>query len=145
MKWPSSNLPAAFVFGVQGFTYNSPIPTSVTFNTDGTAVVSDQYGRPIEDLVTKTVAQGKDVTVSHLSHQEVVKRLVEQKVDWQALSCAGWPQLPYAELKKLKAVPPTPEEELRKIKDRPLRLDALKMRREADAEMRKEMEAAAAE
>ena len=53
----------------------------------------------------------------------------------QTIACAGWPQLPYEELKKLKVVPPTPAEELRKINDAVLRRDALRYRREVD-EMR---------
>ena len=40
---------------------------------------------------------------------------------------------------KLKALPPTPVAELRKIKDQPARKDALRIRREVDAEREKEM------
>lgn len=57
----------------------------------------------------------------------------------RTIACAGWPQLPYAELKKLPEIPPTPAEELRKIRDPELRRDALKVRREVDEVRQKEL------
>lgn len=48
----------------------------------------------------------------------------------QVIACAGWPQLPYEQLKKIKKLPPTPEDELERILDSKLREDALKMRAE---------------
>lgn len=57
-----------------------------------------------------------------------------------SIKCSGWPQLPYDALKKLKELPPTPIEDLRKIKDADMRRDALKTRREADAVREKEMQ-----
>jgi hypothetical protein len=56
------------------------------------------------------------------------------------LKCAGWPQLRYDMLKKIKELPPTPIEELRKIKDPDLRKDALKIRRELDESRDKELQ-----
>lgn len=50
----------------------------------------------------------------------------------RTIACAGWPQLPYEELKKLHSIPPTPYEELQKIPDRKLRADALRIRQEVD-------------
>lgn len=55
------------------------------------------------------------------------------------IACAGWPQLPYDELKKLPSLPPTPYEELQKIPDPILRRDALRARQEADDEADKAM------
>lgn len=57
----------------------------------------------------------------------------------RVISCAGWPQLPYDELKKLPELPPTPDEELKKIRDVALRRDARRIRREADEAMQSEM------
>lgn len=59
----------------------------------------------------------------------------------RTIDVSGWPQLPYALLSKIKVLPPTPLEELRKIKDPELRRDALKARREADAEHAKDISA----
>lgn len=53
------------------------------------------------------------------------------------VTCTGWPQLPYDKLKKLKNLPMTPIEELVKIHDQELRRDALKMRKEMEAEHQK--------
>jgi hypothetical protein len=142
---PEHTSPGGFVFGVQGFSYADPIPTCITWYIDGTAAVIDQYGRPIDAWTTHVVVSASKTAVARLSHQEVVKKLADAGVNWQALTSAGWPQLPYAELKKLRELPPTPEDELRKIKDKPLRLDALKMRREADKAVREQMQAAEAE
>lgn len=50
----------------------------------------------------------------------------------RSITCAGWPQLPYEELKKLPELPPTPADELRKILDPALRRAALRARAEAD-------------
>lgn len=63
----------------------------------------------------------------------------------RTISCAGWPQLPYAELARLSELPPTPLDELRKIRDPLLRQDALRARREADVAVAKEVAAVEAE
>lgn len=70
--------------------------------------------------------------------QEMQTKLIregakEVKMD-RSVSCAGWPQLTYEELKKLPEVPMTPAEELRKIADPKLRKDAIRLRQEADAQ-----------
>jgi hypothetical protein len=46
--------PGGFEFGVQGWNWAHPIPKSVTFFLDGTALVADQYGRPIRGLMLDT-------------------------------------------------------------------------------------------
>mgnify|MGYP001571590047 CR=1 FL=1 len=84
--------------------------------------------------------------VSLATHAQVCAYLAaDLKVDWQSLSWAGWPQLPYEALKKLPMLPPTPLEELRKITDPQVRRDALRARREADDAVAKEMQVAEAE
>ena len=55
------------------------------------------------------------------------------------LIVSGWPQLPYKELQRLKTLPQTPIEELRKIKNAELRKDALRIRREHDEAREKEL------
>ncbi len=77
------------------------------------------------------------------THVQVLAAIAAERVDWVTLTWAGWPQLPYAQLKQLhdaERLPQTPLEELRKIKDKALRQDALKMRREADADRVREMQ-----
>ena len=133
--------PGGFVFGVQGWTWGEQKPTTVTFMLDGTAKVCDQHGRPIRG----TVKDGKPVYFEKCTHAQVIAALADERVDWQALSCAGWPQLPYAQLKAMKSLPPTPLEELRKIADPVLRKDAMRIRREVDEAREKEFQAAAAE
>ncbi len=61
----------------------------------------------------------------------------------RTISCAGWPQLPYEQLKKLNGLPTTDgyDRELRKITDSTLRKDALKMWNELVAERTAEMAA----
>lgn len=50
----------------------------------------------------------------------------------KTITCVGWPQLPYEQLKLLNELPPTPITELYKIKNTPMRKDALRIRREVD-------------
>jgi hypothetical protein len=59
----------------------------------------------------------------------------------RTINCAGWPQLPYEELKKLPELPPTPEEDLRRIVDPDMRRAALRIRREVDESRAKELQA----
>lgn len=145
--------PGGFAFGVQGWAWADPRPMAITFFLDGTAKVSDQYGRRIRG----TVVDGKEVLfaegppsaddppgarwvtagnkkelVRPATHAQVIAALAHERIDWQKLSWAGWPQLPYEDLKKLAELPPTPLEELRKIRDGDLRRAALRARREAD-------------
>lgn len=145
--------PGGFVFGVQGWNWGEQRVTSITFFLDGTAMVCDQHGRPIKGTVvdnkvlkfvtTSPEIQGGDTAARAkcARHAEVVAALAVERIDWQTLVCAGWPQLPYAQLKALKELPPTPLEELRKIKDSLLRKDALRIRREVDEAREKELQA----
>lgn len=141
------------MFGVQGWTWGEPRPRSITFFLDNTAKVCDQHGRPIRG----TVVDNKEVRFAisapkndelpgarsgYATHAQVIAALEAERVDWKKLDCSGWPQLPYAELKKLSQLPPTPVEELRKIQDKQLRKDALRARQEADEIAVKEMAAA---
>jgi hypothetical protein len=142
--------PGGFVFGVQGWTWGEPQPKSITFFLDNTAKVCDQHGRPIKG----TMVDNKEVRfaagppsntdppgsrVSLATHVQVIAALAAERVDWQTLVCTGWPQLPYAELKGLSELPPTPVAELRKISDPQLRKDALRIRREVDGDRAKEL------
>jgi hypothetical protein len=120
--------PGGFVFGVQGWTWGEQRPMSITFFLDGTAKVSDQHGRPIKG----TVKDGRPVYFDKSTHAQVIAALADERVDWQNLTCAGWPQLPYEELQKVKLLPPTPVEELSKIPNTRLRADALRIKREME-------------
>ena len=148
--------PGGFVFGVQGWTWGEPRPRSITFFLDNTARVSDQHGRPIRG----TVLDNKEVLFARsapsqddppglrsvlATHAQVIAALDAERVDWRTLTLAGWPQLPYAQLSKLDKLPPTPLEELRKIKDPALRKDAIRAAKERDEVMVKELQVAAEE
>lgn len=117
--------PGGFVFGIQGYEYGEKRPQAITFFIDGTARVCDHRGNP---MITGT-------------HEEVTTHLEESGVDWQKLDWAGWPQLPYEKLKELITVPPTPIDELMRIKDKNLRADAIRLRKETDAALAEEAEA----
>lgn len=146
--------PGGFVFGIVGWSWGEPRPKTITFFLDGTVKVCDQHGRPIkgtvmngkEVLFAMTPPQSDDNPTARAklaTHAQVVAALAAEDppIDWKKLTCAGWPQLPYADLSKLKdKLPPTPLEELRKIKDPNLRKDSLRARREIDAVMAKELE-----
>lgn len=127
--------PGGFVFGVQGWTWGEQKPTSITFFLDGKAKVCDQHGRPIRGVVK----DGQPVYFEKCTHAQVIAALADERIDWTTLACAGWPQLPYEQLKALKELPPTPLEELRKITDVDLRKDALRIRREVDEARAKEL------
>jgi hypothetical protein len=120
--------PGGFIFGVQGWDWGVQQPKSITFFLDGTAGVYDQHGRPIRGAIR----DGKEVLFAKSTHVEILATLEAERIDWKNLSMAGWPQIPYDELIELSQLPPTPIEELRKIKDRKLRKDAIRARREAD-------------
>ena len=149
----SPDSPGGFVFGPQGWSWGEPRPKTITFFLDGTAKVSDQHGRAIRGVVgldNKPImfAPGPpanddtpDSRKQYANHQQVIAALEAERCDWKTLVSAGWPQIPYAELKKLKALPPTPLKELKKIQDTQLRKDALRARREADEARQKEMQA----
>lgn len=148
--------PGGFVFGVQGWVWGEPKPTSITFYLDNTARVSDQYGRPIKGIaLTEPSGAIREVRFAAApaseenlntrkglaTHAQVVAALAAERIEWQKLPYAGWPQLPYAELKQLATIPPTPVEELRKIAEPQLRKDALRIRREVDEARAKEVSA----
>lgn len=141
--------PGGFVFGVQGWTWGEPRPQTITFFLDGTAKVCDQHGRPIRG----SAKDGKEVWFAQHApkedeqpdaegnlppsrrklgtHKQVIDALTSDGHNWRSCAWAGWPQLPYEQLKEIKNIlPSTPIEELRKIRNENLRKDALKIRRE---------------
>lgn len=118
--------PGGFVFGIQGWSYGEVRPRTITFFMDGTTRVCDHHGNEIREYSK--------------SHGEAIAALKDAGIDWQRLDAAGWPQLPYDELKELVVVPPTPLDELAKIRNKALRLDAMKLRREIDAALAEEAE-----
>lgn len=148
--------PGGFVFGVQGWHWGEPRPSSITFFLDGTAKVCDQHGRAIKGCVidNKEVrfASGPpspddkpNARAGLATHAQVIAALAAERIDWQKLTYAGWPQLPYAQMKALLNIPITPVDELRKIKDSTLRKDALRVRREHDEARLKEVQASESE
>lgn len=194
--------PGGFEFGIQGWTWGDPIPRSITFFLDNTAMVCDQYGRCIRRALSPEGVELRFADTAppasregdiqprpqFATHMQTLVALQAERVNWLAydvkwvakdgthqirggvtqeeanrirqrlinegcgsvtvdrtIACAGWPQLPYAELKKIPELPPTPEDELRKIRDPQLRKDALKMRRELDSVRVAELAAAEAD
>lgn len=194
--------PGGFEFGVQGWQWGPPVPKSITFFLDNTAVVCDQYGRQIRRAVSDAGVEvrfadappeaNKDGEViprpQFATHGQVIAALAAEGIDWLAyevrwrtrdgsnkmrgrlsmidagklqlrllgegnapvvmdrtIASAGWPQIPYDELKKLPELPPTPLEELRKIRDSHLRKDAIRIRREVDEAREAELQVAAEE
>jgi len=137
--------PGGFVFGVQGWTWGEQRPSAITFFLDGTCKVSDQHGRPIKGVVK----DNKPIYFDRCTHAQVVTALAEERVDWKVLTCAGWPQLPYEQLKALRILPSWPFTEKHTgdkcqcirccIPDPVLRKDSLRIRREVDSAREKEM------
>jgi hypothetical protein len=80
------------------------------------------------------------VVFATATHAQVIEALTAERIDWQKLTSAGWPQLPYEQLRQLKNLPPTPEEELLKILNPRLRRDALRAKREYTTARIKEAE-----
>ena len=190
--------PGGFEFGVVGFIWGPPVPKSITFYLDNTAMICDQYGRQIRRALT---ADGREVRFADTppdaskegdvtprpqfaTHAQVIEVLAAERVDWlsyevryrardgsnrvhanltlteavklqerllqegnnltslgRTIVCAGWPQLPYDDLKKLPELPPTPREELEKIRDPKIRKDALRVKAEVMAAREKELAA----
>lgn len=135
--------PGGFAFGVQGWHWGEPKPKGITFFLDGTAKVVEQHGRPIRGALidnkevlfatappTQNDAPG--IRKHFATHLQIIMALEAERIDWQQLTIAGWPQVPYAMLKELKKLPETPIDELKKIPDKKLREDALRMRREME-------------
>lgn len=103
--------PGGFVFGIQGWSWGDQRPTSITFFINGTATVQDQHGRPIKGVVKDS----KPVYFNKCTHAQVIAALIDERIDWRKLVSAGWPQLPYEQLKDIaNRLPPTPVSELRK-------------------------------
>lgn len=188
----SATSPGGFSFGVQGFQYGEPRPCAITFFLDGSAMVTDQYGRPIRRAVTPEGLELRFADAApdahedgaivprpqFATHKQTLDALAAERIDWLAYSvtykdrsgqrrvltglqhkqaherkaklsadgntsvvvarsiaCAGWPQLPYDDLRKMPELPTTPVEELLKIRDPMLRKDALRaLGLEADSE-----------
>lgn len=153
--------PGGFVFGVQGWIWQPPRVTSITFFLDNTAKVSDQYGRPIHG----TELNGKKVLFAQqppsiddapgsrkglATHAEVIAALWAERIDWRGVPYAGFPQLPYEELKKIANLKwPFDDEHILDsksgchciyccIKDPQMRRDALRVKREIDDAIEKE-------
>lgn len=188
--------PGGFEFGVVGWVWGPPVPKSITFFLDGSAMVCDQYGRQIRRAVRPDGSElrfadtppeaNREGVISprpqFANHAQVLAALADERIDWLAyevryrskdgtqrvqsgltmdkalkvqlrllgegispvamertIACAGWPQLPYEQLKELPELPPTPVAELRKIPDPVLRRDALRLRKEVDQAREKEM------
>jgi len=126
---PTATSPGGFEFGPQGFVWPAPVPMAITFFLDGSALVADQFGRPIKGcdnngkqvlfaagppeggrdntepyvkrkVVTRTLTGGKEERALG-THVEVVAALEAEGINWHKLTWAGIPQLPYDTLKKL--------------------------------------------
>ena len=189
-----------YEFGLQGFVFNNPFPTSITFWLDNTCTIIDQYGRAIlravsmEGVEVKFAPSGPEAQQGterslpfparpeYATHKQSLAALEFEGIDWlayvvrwrdktgktqvsgktslekaeqfrerqikngieliqilRAVTSSGWPQLTYDELKKLPELPPTPIEELQKIRDPQLRKDALRIRGEMDAIREREL------
>lgn len=164
--------PGGFAFGVQGWTYGEPRPTSITFFLDGSAMVCDQYGRPIKGAVTdgkqlyfalgppeadidtskpyqhrhrEEMQGGKRVKREVLAtHAQVIAALEAERIDYAKLTVAGVPQLPYEQLKALGCRITNDVDSIRRIPDPALRRDMLRVKEEAKkAEAKEAVEAAA--
>lgn len=207
--------PGGFEFGIQGFTYGPPIPKSITFFLDGSAMLCDQYGRVIRRALNASGQivlfadtppdANRDGTIhprpQFANHAQTLQTLKDERVNWLAyevryvskngghrakgglntmedakrvqeallrdgnghvticheIVSAGWPQLPYEELKKLplSVFPPVESEdpslrdaylrELRKIPDPELRKAAIRFRHEMDIALQVERDTVEAE
>lgn len=155
----SAESPGGFVFGPQGWHWGQQRVKGITFFLDNTAKVTDQWGRPIPGVVdtdtNKITVFAKDAPQDPrgvmnqalveerkkcATHAQVIAALEKEKVDWQSLQIAGFPQLPYEQLKKLKNFPTTPLRDLKRIKDRELRSAAMRARIEEDERKRRELD-----
>lgn len=158
--------PSGHIFGVQGFTYGVAVPKCITFFLDNTAKVCDQHGRPMRGTMVDNkkveFAQGppqaddKPGARSHLAtHKQVIAALLYEKVDWQTLEMAGWPQLTYDELKEMKKFPAWPFDSTHSvreqrqcyclfccIKDKGAREAALRYKLDQDRVIQQQIEAA---
>lgn len=143
--------PGGIDFGIQGWDYGEIRPTTVVFLITGIARVCDHHGNPIEELCgphAEVLATLKEAGFDwHIADDEKstlwLVRKSRGKMDKNVtmMSVAGFPHLPYAELKKMPRLPETPIDELRNIKNKKHRNDALKARAEADRENQRSMDA----
>ena len=90
--------PGGFEFGVQGFSYGQPIPKSITWFLDNTAIVADQYGRPVRRIVNNDGTSidladcppnGNqngvvDARPQFATHKQVIEALNAEKINWLA-------------------------------------------------------------
>ena len=103
-------------------------------------MVTSGAAPPYSKRFREVLEGGKLVKKTPLAtHAEVISALASERIDWTKLVCAGTPQLPYEQLKKLLDLPYISTAEIRRIPDEGLRRDALRIRREADAAHEKEM------
>ncbi len=170
--------PGGFVFGLSGWVWGEQRPVGITFFLNGTAMVTDQWGRPIkgatidskEHWFATTPPRHDDPNPGHIwhdkkkvalaTHTEVIAALAHERIDWQSLTCAGWPQIPYEELKKMKVPPywpfaanhdPAPTAGAFctcvscSIKDPSMRKDALRIKHESEKARTADIKAAEAE
>jgi hypothetical protein len=91
-------------------------PVTITFFLDNTAMVADQYGRPIRGTIVNNkevffameAPQSDDTPTTRAklaTHAQTIAALTAERVDWTKLTWAGWPQISYDELKALPTVP----------------------------------------
>lgn len=157
--------PGGFVFGVTGWNWGDQIPRSITFFLDNTCKISDQWGRPIKGgekdgkiiLFAPAPPTQDDLPGSrskYATHKEVVDYLMSDlHLDWRKLVWAGFPQLPYEELKKTNGLLWPFDDSHRTdgkcscahccIKETSVRKDALRLRREISDNRLKEERAVA--
>lgn len=154
--------PGGFEFGLQGWQWPAPVPVSITFFLDGSAMVADQFGRPIKgaevdgkqfyfactapdanrDAPTPYEQRTVEVNkrrVPLATHAQVIECLAAERIDWLKLTRAGTPQLPYDVLRKVPDLPMVEVAELRRIPNEALRKDVLRVRRELNEARAAEM------
>ena len=90
--------PGGFEFGIVGFQWAEPIPKSITFFLDNTAMVTDQYGRQIRRAISPDGAEVKFADCApdasregdifprpqFATHAQTLAALRGEKVDWLA-------------------------------------------------------------
>ncbi len=88
--------PGGFEFGVQGWVWGQPRPTSITFFLDNTAMVCDQYGRQIRRSVSNDGQElrfadtppeasrenGVEPRPQFATHQQVIAALKAENINW---------------------------------------------------------------
>lgn len=88
--------PGGFEFGVVGWVWGQPVPKSITFFVDGSAMVCDQYGRPIRRAILPDGSElrfadcppdaNKEGMVAprpqFATHVQVLAALAAERIDW---------------------------------------------------------------